>query len=309
MQDFSQRLQNTIARPVQVSGFGLFGGIDVTLEFCPADPDHGIVFERVDLNGSVRIPALIEYVVPKPRCTVIAHQEASVSVIEHVMAALAGLQIDNCLVRLNAPEPPGCDGSSLAFVESLLKAGVVSQDSPRKCFVVDQTLMVTEVENIGIAAQPPKTSEYEIGFILDYGDGPIGRQSFQTQITPELFERELAPCRTFVLEAEVKTLQANGIGKRATPQNVLVFGDQGLIENSLRFPNECARHKALDCLGDFALLGCSLVGRFIATQSGHRTNHAMIRKIREQMIQSNAPATIPLPTSCFTPPYQHRAAS
>ncbi len=308
MQDYSQRSQNTISRPEQVSGFGLFSGIDVTLEFCPAEPDHGIVFERIDLNEPVRIPALIEYVVPKPRCTVISHHQASVSVIEHVMAALAGLQIDNCLVRINAPEPPGCDGSSLAFVEAILKAGTVSQDAPRQCVVVDQTHLVTEVENIGIGAEPPSNSEYEIGFVLDYGPGPIPRQSYQLQLTPQRFVDELAACRTFVLESEVQALQASGIGKRATSQNVNVFGEDGLIENTLRFFNECARHKVLDCVGDFALLGCDLVGRFIATQSGHRLNHALIRKIHEQVSHPESPATIPLPSPGFSNSSQHRAA-
>lgn len=286
MQQFPQRQQQTIAKAVQVSGFGLFGGIDVTLEFCPANPDHGIVFERVDFQDSVRIPALVENVLPQPRCTVIAHGSTTVSVIEHVMAALAGLQIDNCLVRLNAPEPPGCDGSSLAFVEALLDAGVVMQDRLRPRLTIETTQVVTESEFVGIGAQSPKHNEYQIGFILDYGPSAIPSQSITVELTPERFVSEIAPCRTFVLEHEVQQLRANGIGRRATPANILVFGADGPIENQLRFPDECARHKVLDCIGDFALLGCDLIGRFSASQSGHRLNHALIRQIKNSFLSA-----------------------
>lgn len=295
MQDTLQRPQRTIARPVAVTGFGLFGGVDVSMEFCPAEPDHGIVFERTDLNSPVQIPALIEHVVPQARCTVIANGEVSVSVIEHVMAALAGLQIDNCLVRLNAPEPPACDGSSLAYVEALLKAGVIPQDAVRNVVVIDETIVVTESDNIGIGAQPPRASEFEIGFFVDYGKGTIPCQSVNVTITPEQFVNEIAACRTFVQEAEVKTLQANGIGLRATAQNVLVFGETGLIDNVLRFPDECARHKILDCIGDFALLGSDLRGRFIATQSGHRLNHAIIRQIQSRLSGKSSDNTLSFP--------------
>lgn len=278
------RRQNTIARPVQVSGYGLFGGIDVTVEFCPADPDHGIVFERIDLSESPRIPARIESVVPQPRCTVIADVGVQVAVIEHVMAALAGLQVDNCLIRIDAPEPPACDGSSEAFVEAILKAGVVAQDQPREALLVEEAEVITESDQVGIAVQPSQYQEYEIGFFVDYGAGPIPRQSSRVVTTPERFCREIAPARTFVLESEVRALQEQGIGHRATPENVLVFGDQGPIRNALRFADECARHKILDCIGDFALLGCDLMGRFLGTQSGHRLNHALIRRLKTRYL-------------------------
>ncbi|WP_437204067.1 UDP-3-O-acyl-N-acetylglucosamine deacetylase [Planctomicrobium sp. SH664] len=275
-----QRHQQTIQRPVSVSGFGLFGGQDVDLVFCPAAVDTGIVFERVDLKPSVRIPAWIEYVVPQSRCTMISHQGATVSVIEHVMAALAGLQIDNCLVRLNAPEPPGCDGSSWAFVEALQSAGIVQQAAWRPVIEIEETLCFTENAQVGIAAQPSRSGELEIGFLLDYGPGPIGRQSLKLSITPETFVAELARCRTFALEREVQQLQSQGIALRSTTSNALVFGDQGLIANSLRFADECVRHKMLDCVGDFALLGCDIRGRFAAERSGHRHSHEIIRLIR-----------------------------
>jgi len=283
MSQFPFRKQQTIARTAQVSGYGLFHGADVQLEFCPAPCDHGIIFERVDLARPVRIPALIDYVQPQSRCTQIVHQQVSVSVIEHVMAALAGLQIDNCLVRLDAPEPPICDGSALAFVEALLQAEIVEQDQPRLAVRVDDTLMQIETDRVGIAAQPAASDNYQIGFILDYGPGSIPFQSLNLNITPASFQTELAACRTFVLEQEAAQLRAHGLATRATAQNALVFGPHGVIDNALRRPDECVRHKILDCVGDFALLGCDLIGRFTASRSGHRLNHEIIRQIQASL--------------------------
>jgi len=283
--------------------------VDVTIEFCPADPNHGIVFERVDLVDAPQVPALIEYVVPKPRCTVISHGDATVSVVEHVMAALAGLRVDNCLVRINAPEPPACDGSSAAFVESLLQAEIVVQDEDREVVVVDQGFIVSEGDRVGIGVQPQCGAEFEVGFFLDYGPGPISCQTLSLEMTPEVFAKEIASCRTFILEKEVKALRANGIGQRATSQNILVFDENGPIENTLRFPDECVRHKILDCIGDFALLGCDVLGRFIATQSGHRLNHAIICEVKRRTTLSLENSTLPFPSTPHVfPTGQHRAA-
>lgn len=278
----SQRRQQTLARSSRaVCGFGLFSGCDSVVEFCPADPDHGIIFERIDQAQPVRIPALIDFVEPQNRCTQISRCGISVSVIEHVMAALAGLHIDNCTVRINAPEPPVCDGSAQAFVEALLQAGIIPQDADRPVVRMSEALVHMESGQVGVGVQPSRRDEYQIGFVLDYGPGPIPPQSLNLCITPESFLKELAPCRTFVLESEVRGIRAQGLALRATTENALVFNnDSGLVGNQLRFPDECVRHKILDCVGDFALLGCDLQGQFTASRSGHRLNHEIIRRIR-----------------------------
>jgi len=196
------------------------------------------------------------------------------------MAALAGLQIDNCIVRINAPEPPIGDGSSRHFIDALLSVGVQQLDAKRNCLVVDQTELTVESDLVGVAVQPPSADEYQIGFVLDYGRGAVPTQAINLAITPDSFQSELANCRTFVLEDEVDALQQSGIGLRATPQNILVLNEDGPVENELRHDNECVRHKILDCVGDFALLGCDVQGRFTATRSGHRLNHAIIKKLR-----------------------------
>jgi len=306
----SQRLQQTLARSCRVSGFGLFHGCDVTVEFCPAECDHGVVFERTDLIEPVRIPALIDYVTPQNRCTVISHQGVSVSVIEHVMAALAGMRVDNCLVRINAPEPPGCDGSSAEFVNAILHAGIVRQDQPRACLEVHEPLTYMESSRVGIAVQPSKKQDYQIGFLLDYGPGPVPFQALNLAISPSSFLEQLSNCRTFVLETEVEQLRAAGMGLRATPQNVLVFSESGVIENSLRWVDECVRHKILDCVGDFALLGCDIIGRFTASRSGHRLNHEIIRQLQQTAVAGNSaenlsvrsPGSVSLPEAAHTTP-------
>ncbi|MFG0333017.1 MAG: UDP-3-O-acyl-N-acetylglucosamine deacetylase, partial [Maioricimonas sp. JB049] len=253
----------------------------VTLRFLPADENHGIVFQRTDLTDPIDIPARVEYVVPEPRRTVLSRLGARVEVVEHVMAALAGLQIDNCLVQLDAPEPPGCDGSAQAFTEALLNAGIVTQTATQPTLRVPNPLTVKGSSGARVSAAPlPPDAGYTIRYDLDYGTSPVGRQSASYTITRETFINEIAFARTFVLELEVAALRAMGFGQRTTTQDLLVFGQHGVIDNTLHCPNECARHKLLDCIGDFALIGCDLAGAFHADRSGHRANHDLIRRLK-----------------------------
>ena len=276
----SHRRQTTLQNPATVRGNGLFGGADVTLEFRPAPEFHGIVFQRNDLPDLVRIPARIEYVVPRPRRTVIARLGVSVEVVEHVLAALAGLQVDNCLVRLNAPEVPNGDGSARLFVDALLQAGIVEQTALRPRLSVDLTAAVAASDGAGITASPAH-DVYTIGYELDYGpSSPITRQSLCVHVTPDVFVREIAFARTFVLESEIAALRAAGIGLKTTARDLLAFGQDGRpIGNMLRAEDECVRHKVLDCIGDFALAGCDLCGEFRAVRSGHQQNHDLVRKL------------------------------
>jgi UDP-3-O-acyl-N-acetylglucosamine deacetylase len=241
-----------------------------------------VQFQRLDCSGSAPIPALCEYAAPRDRRTAIAHGGVAVEMIEHVMAALAGLQIDNCLVQLDAPEPPAGDGSSRHFVDALFEAGVREQNAPRPTFTIRQGIHLRSDRGDGeIRALPSAELGLTISFQLDYGvDSPIGRQHLTVAITPESFLSELAFARTFVLEAEVQALQSQGYGLRTTARDILVFGPEGVIDNHLHLPDECVRHKILDCLGDFALLGCDLQGHVYASRSGHRLNGELIRRLK-----------------------------
>lgn len=275
------RQQQTLAEPVQTQGVGFLTGADVTVRFLPAAPYHGIQFQRLDVPGSEPIPAHIDYAVPRDRRTAIANRNVAVELTEHVLAALAGLQIDNCLIQLDAVEMPGCDGSALAFVEALLNTEIVPQTEPRLCFIVEHPTEVQGKNGTAIAAVPSTTGSLIIEYILDYGaDSPIPYQEFSLEITPESFVHELAFARTFILETEIQALRAAGYGRRTTEKDLLIFGDDGIIGNALRAPNECVRHKMLDCLGDFSLIGCDLIGHFRAVRSGHQLNRDLVRELK-----------------------------
>jgi UDP-3-O-acyl N-acetylglucosamine deacetylase len=273
----ASRLQRTIAASASLDGFGYWSGQDVRVEFRPAKPDTGIVFVRSDLTPHPRIPATVAKRVESPRRTVLRAGAGSVEMVEHIMAALAGMQIDNCEVWVNAPEMPGCDGSSQPFVEVLDRCGIVIQD------VMRQQLIVHDVTRLGddeswVEARPTRQPGLTVKFRLDYGRGnAIGRQTLNLKVTPESFRKELAASRTFLLKAEAEWLQQQGLGERATSHDLLVFDDEGPIDNELRFPDECVRHKTLDLVGDLALAGCDIVGHITAHRSGHRLNAELVR--------------------------------
>ena len=275
------RRQRTIARPAEYHGFGFLTGADVTLRFLPAEEDFGVAFQRVDLPGTPPIPATLEHVVPRQRRTAISNGAASVELIEHVMAALAGLQIDNCLVQLDAPEAPGADGSSLDFVKTLLDADFDEQSAPREIHVIGDSFSVRgDDDRSEISVGPVFRRTLVVSYELDYGPrSPIKPQLLTFEFSPETFVTDLAFARTFILESEIASLKSQGYGSRVTAADLLIFGPAGVIGNELRTADECVRHKSLDCLGDFALLGCDLHGHFRAYRSGHNLNHAICRLV------------------------------
>jgi len=276
-----QRSQRTIAKSVEVKGVGFLTGADVVLRFHPAAEHHGIKFLRADVKAEP-IPALLEFTVPRERRTAIEKHGVVVELVEHVLAALAGMQVDNCLVELNAPEPPGLDGSCAEFVEAILAAGIVEQTATRPTIAVDTLLFSGDADGPQVIARPSKQPLLTVSYALDYGPGsPIPAQEFTGSITPERFQAEICFARTFILRSEVEALQAQGYGKRTTAKDLLVIDHSGVLDNELHKPDECARHKVLDCVGDFALIGCDVHGRFQAQRSGHRLNREIMRTLQK----------------------------
>jgi UDP-3-O-[3-hydroxymyristoyl] N-acetylglucosamine deacetylase len=195
---------------------------------------------------------------------------------------LAGLRIDNCFVEVDAAEMPGCDGSSQAFVDALEKAGSETQPSPRAVLVVTEIMRLGN-EETWIEARPAIRNEMSVKYRIDYGSQTsIGRQMYQGTVTAESFRRDLAPCRTFLLQEEAQWLREQGLGSRATTADLLIFDHDGPIDNELKFGNECARHKALDLVGDLALLGCDLVGQFTCHCGGHRLHAELARALARE---------------------------
>lgn len=273
------RRQRTVRGPTHVRGTGYWSGRDITVEFRPAAVDAGVTFVRRDLGPQARVAVSVENCVEVPRRTALVRDGVRVEMIEHVMAALAGLQIDNCEVWVDTAEMPGLDGSCLAYVEALDKVGAVEQPAPRTCLAVLETIRLGDA-NSWIEAAPSTAAGCELKFLLDYGDSnPIGRQECGVQLGPDAFRRELASARTFLLKHEAEALQAQGLAGHVSTSELLVFDDRGPVGNTLRFANECARHKTLDLVGDLALAGCDLDGKFTAFRSGHRLNAELVRAL------------------------------
>jgi UDP-3-O-acyl-N-acetylglucosamine deacetylase len=202
--------------------------------------------------------------------------------VEHILAALAGLGVDNCEVWVDAEEMPGCDGSSREFVAAIDSAGLVEQRGPVQQIIVRRPIRVVGADS-WIAAEPARGAGLSVWFEIDFGPASaIGRQKYAVDVTPTSFRRELAPCRTFIPEEVAQAMREQGLGQRVTPRDLLIFGPRGPIDNALHFPDECARHKVLDVVGDLALTGCEVIGHVVAYRSGHRLHAELAVKLLEQ---------------------------
>jgi UDP-3-O-acyl N-acetylglucosamine deacetylase len=276
----SYRYQRTIARPAEVHGTGFLTGAAIRLCFRPAPPSCGVVFVRTDLGPQApKIPVGIDQVTGTHRRTTLGRAPLQVGLVEHVLAALAGLRIDNCYVELNAPEPPGLDGSAQLFVDTLRQAGSVLQPARRAIWTVDSPVVVHQ-NGATLALHPGEGDCLKASYILDYGlASPISRQMVSSTITPESFANDLAGCRTFLLETEALELRRQGLGIRTTAADLIVFGPRGPINNRLRYADEPARHKILDLLGDLSLLGQDIRGHLVAYRSGHPLNVELVRAL------------------------------
>jgi len=269
---------------MQFSGVGLFTGKDVHMSFKPAPVNHGVHFVRMDLDGSPSIDVSIRNVTPRLRRTSLKNGRAEVDTVEHLLAALSGLSIDNLIIEIDSEEIPGTDGSSLPFVEVLRSSELVEQKAPKNLFTVSRPISVTKDDTTIIIV--PQKGALTITYTLDYGSDVISTQTLTYELDPESFAREIAPSRTFCLASEIEKLQKLGLGKGATYDNTLVVGPNGVIENSLRFRDEYVRHKILDIIGDLFLLNAGVEGHIIAHRSGHYLNMKLVNEINDQMVKT-----------------------
>lgn len=307
--------QRTIAAPAAIEGVGLFTAAKVKATIHPAAADAGVVFRRVDLPGAPSIPARVENIVDKPRRTVLratGEQNATIETVEHCLSALAGLGIDNAVVDVDGPEFPIGDGSASFIVDALCDAGVVEQDAPRRTLVVREPVTVRAGGGQGgedeaiLVALPNEAPALELLYDLDYGSHApvIGRQvaAFTlrtddhahahavngaangaiTRAASASYAQRIAPARTYALLDEARAMRERGMFAHLSPRDMLVIGEDGPVDNELRFADEPVRHKLLDLLGDLALVGRPIQGRVIASRSGHALNHRLARALIEQ---------------------------
>ena len=279
------RYQTTLSGPCRVSGRGYWSGEVNTLTFLPAPAGTGIRFVRTDLSGNPSVLATTEYRLSMPLRPQLRDGACEVDMVEHVMAALYGMQIDNVFVHCTAREMPGLDGSSLAYVLALDEIGQVELRSKRRILRITQPLRVGDGQK-WIQIEPTHGDLTEVEYRLDYGaNSPIGTATYSAQVDTDTFYNCIAPARTFISQADAKALQKKGLAAHVTERDLLVFGKHGPLNNQLRFRDECARHKALDLIGDLALAGVDLVGRVTACQSGHQLNGQMVQQLYNLMNQ------------------------
>ncbi len=273
------RRQNTLRTPVEMSGIGLHSGEEVRVRVAPALQDHGIEFVRVDIDDAPSVPASIAHQSPKDRRTRLVRDRVEVETVEHFLAACKGLGVDNLRVEMSGPEFPGTDGSALPFVELLESGGIVEQRPAAKIFRLDEPIFVRDGDAT-LVALPTEKDVLTLQYVASFDEPGVASGSFQFDIDPETFKKEIAGARTFVMASEVEALQAAGLGKGATRDNTLVLGDP---DTTLRMDGEPIRHKMLDLLGDLSLLGADLIAHVIATRSGHATNGELVRRLLELM--------------------------
>ncbi len=273
------RKQKTIKRPVSYSGIGLHTGSKTTVTFRPAPPDTGAVFIRVDLPEKPQIPADVAHVTDVARGTTIGINGVKVLTIEHVLAAFAGLEIDNIYCEVDASEPPVADGSAAPFVLALSEAEVVEQETPRAEASLSAPV-VYENGDLTLLALP--SNKLILSYLIEYGHPVLGTQFRTFAIQPSVFKREIAPARTFCFLHDVEQMKAQGLIKGGSIENAIVIGDGAILNEGLRFTDEFVRHKLLDLLGDLVLLGIPLTGHIIAIKAGHASHVEFVKKLREQ---------------------------
>jgi len=297
--------QRTIIKPVSFSGIGLHTGSETTITFKPADVNTGIRFLRADIEDSPVIPADIEHVVDNFRDTTLGIKNIHIRQVEHVLAAIYGLEIDNVLVEVDSNEPPVGDGSALPFVEILQKAGFAEQDSPRDYLEIEETITYSDTEK-GIDMVVLPSDELRITFMVDYQNPALGTQYTAMYSMPDEFVKEFSSARTFCFLHEVEELHDQGLIQGGSLDNGIVIVDRELSNEELkslaarfnldekmlmktdgilggrklRFPNEPVRHKTLDLIGDLALLGVPIKAHVMAARSGHATHVELVKKIR-----------------------------
>ncbi|GHT25910.1 UDP-3-O-acyl-N-acetylglucosamine deacetylase [Planctomycetales bacterium] len=278
------RLQNTIAEPVSISGFGFWTGEDAEVEFRPAKPHSGIVFVRTDLEGNPRIPALVRFREEKPRQTSLSNGSARVDMTEHLLSALRALQIDNCEVRINKSEVPGLDGSAMPFFSVLKSAGIIQQPAVRLIRLITRSFRVGTAEQfLNIMPNRSGNNCYAFSLIPDE-NYPLKPERFELDLSTETYENEVCSSRTFLAKHEADFLLQQGLCKRVTPKDVLVLTPEGPLDNEYRYENECSRHKVLDMVGDFSLSNCDWVGTFESSRGGHALNAECVKQLLENTL-------------------------
>ena len=274
------RPQQTLSRSITVVGRGYWSGLENRVELRPSAADSGIRFIREDLGGAC-VPVSLKNRIAATKRTNLQAGHVSVEMVEHLLSALSALGVDCCEVGLTAAELPGLDGSARAYVEAIDSVGVQPlSGSLIEPLVVQSPFTIAEDSSSSLVeVHPPTTDGLRVSYFVEYPGSSIWPQHYEVVVTPERYREDIAGARTFLLEEEARKLQESGVGLTVTTQDLVVFGPDGPLENELRWPNECARHKVLDVIGDLFLSGRPFHGDVTARRSGHRLNAEIVEKV------------------------------
>ena len=323
-QHFNPDKQHTIQNSIKISGTGLHTGVLVEMTLNPANPGFGYQFQRTDLPSQPVIKADCDLVTDTSRGTTLQVGDAKISTVEHILAALVGLGVDNCLIQVNGPEIPIIDGSSSPFIEIIEKAGVVEQDAAKAWYSIDENIFhYDDAKRVEMVALP--ALDYQITTLIDFNSPVLGTQHAALRTIKE-FKSEIAPCRTFCFLHELEALLKNDLIKGGDINNAIVVVDkpvsekemsrlakvfkrerievksEGYLNNlELRFPNEPARHKLLDVVGDLALIGYPIKARIIANRPGHSSNVEFAKKIKQYIKKNKHVKDVPIYDPTATP--------
>jgi UDP-3-O-[3-hydroxymyristoyl] N-acetylglucosamine deacetylase len=267
--------QRTVAKRMSVTGIGLHSGKAASLALAPAAPDSGITFIRTDLGAE--IPARADLVVDTLLSTSLGKGQARVATVEHVLAALSGLGIDNCRIEVDGPEVPILDGSSAPFVWLVREAGVERQRAGKRFLVIDQPVEIRHGEKL---ARLDPASEMSVRFTVDFDHPLVTDQTYEFHLSGGRFAREVAPARTFCFLRDIEHMKSKGLAQGGSLDNAIVIDEFSILNpEGLRFPDEFARHKVLDAIGDLSLIGMPIIGALTAFKSGHAMNQGLVRKV------------------------------
>ncbi len=324
--NFNPDKQHTIAAPISISGTGLHTGINVDMCLKPANVGFGYQFQRIDLPGQPVIKADCDLVTDVSRGTTLEQKEVKVCTVEHVLAALVGMGIDNCLIEINAPEIPIIDGSSQPFIEMIEEVGVLEQDAAKVWYTIDENIYhYDEEKRVEMVAMP--AIDYKITTLIDFNSPVLGTQHAQLKTMAD-FKQDIAPCRTFCFLHELEMLLDNNLIKGGDINNAIVVVDKPVTEEEmkrlavafkrdkvevksegylnnleLRFTNEPARHKLLDVVGDLALIGYPIKSHIIANRPGHSSNVEFAKKIKQYIKKNKHTKDLPIYDPNQTPVY------
>jgi UDP-3-O-[3-hydroxymyristoyl] N-acetylglucosamine deacetylase len=269
--------QRTLAAPVSCTGVGLHSGAPVHLRLVPAPVDTGVVFVRTDLPVPVSIPALSEYVTDTTLATTLMHRGAKVATVEHLLAALAGLGIDNVRVEVDGPEVPIMDGSAEPFAALVREAGVREQDEPKSFLLIRRAVTVRDGDK---EATLEPADSFRVSATIDFRHPLISGQAMEVSLSEHTFSREIARARTFCFRRDVEAMQRMGLARGGSLENAIVVDEFSILnQDGLRFPDEFVRHKVLDAVGDLSLLGRPVVGHLRAFKTGHALNQKLVRAV------------------------------